>query len=204
MATTARDLLDQASRLLSDPQYANWSASELLGYLNEGLRVLVPRVPSQFAAIQTLDLDEGTKQSIPATGAALIRVGRNINADSTPGRAPRFVLKQDKDAFNPNWHYATAGATREWMYDPVDPKVFWVSPPAVAGAKLEIEFAEYPADLIVNSVMPVDKAYFAPLVDYVAYRALSTDAAYAAEDGRANIFYNAFLEKTGGNSPKPG
>lgn len=194
----AYELLDDASRLLLDPQSEQWARSELLRYLNEGVAFLVPLVPTQFSIVATLTQVAGTKQYLPADGAVLLNVRREL----TTGRAPRFVDKKSLDAFNPTWQAATPAPVREWMYDPKSPQTFSVSPPAIADAQLEIEYAAYPAALTNASDVPVDAAYHGALVDYICARAHMKDADFA-EGNLADKFYKMFMEKTGGVVTEP-
>jgi len=196
---TANDLTSRAAAVLNDPGNANWSAADLLVYLNDGLQLMVLRVPEQFATVQDIVLVAGAKQALPAPSALLLNVLKVAS-----GRTPRLVDRAALDAFSPSWQAAAQGETREWAYNPKDPFVFWVSPPAVAAAALTIETADYPAVLAGGSTVPVDDAYHPALVDYVVYRALSKDADYAADDNRAGFFYTRWVEATGGDASESG
>lgn len=196
---TATDLINRCVRQLNDPRNARWSVAELLDYLNEGTAQLVRRVPAAYAIVDTISLVPGTKQTIPATAIALIRAIRGINADGSSGRAVGLFDLNTMNVANPGWHTATAGAPRQYGYDPAVPKTFWVYPPTPSsGAKLEIEYGVIPPVLLPTARISIGEEYHGALVDYVLFRAYSKDTEYAGEDSRASYHYKAFLEVTGG------
>lgn len=199
--TTANDLIQRAAVQLDDVGYANWQASELLDYLNEGLRALVKYAPTQFSVVESVTLQPGTRQTLPTGGVALIRVIRAINADASPGRAALPFDKAVMDAASPDWHQATEGAVRQWAYDPNDPTVYWVYPPQPSPAeKAEIEYVKSPVALSLGTELPVDERFEQALVDYMLSRAYGKDSEYAGEDGRAARHYAAYLEAVSGES----
>ena len=195
---TATDLINRAILQLNDPRNARWSVSELLEYLNEGVAALVRKVPAAHAVVDTVQLVAGTKQTLPATAIALIRVLRAVGVNGAAGRAVSYFDLNTMNAANPGWHTATAGAVRQYSYDPAVPRTFWVYPPQPTPAeKADVEYGVIPPVLLPNAILPIGAEYHGLLVDYMLFRAYSKDSEYAGEDGRAAYHYKAFLEGTG-------
>lgn len=206
MTTTVRDLIDRVLTAVNDPDADDWSAPELIGYLNEGIDVLVTLVPDQFVAIETLQLVAGVKQTLPAQGFRFLRVNRAVTAADALGPAAREVSLRALEQHYPGWHTATPGLVREWAADPGEPTTFWVNPPqdAVAPAKAQVQYVKRPEYVDIGEQLPVDPMYDAALVEYVLYRAYSKDADYAGQDGRANMHYMNFKGAVGGTPQQSG
>lgn len=136
MATvTATEMLSRASTILQDVTNIRWTQSELLDWLNDGQREVALYKPNAFIKNTNVSLVLGTKQSLPADGISLIDVPRN----GSPGSysAVRQTSREILDAQLPGWHNATATKTiKHYTYTPLDPKTFYVYPPAdtVGGA----------------------------------------------------------------------
>lgn len=195
---TAADLIDSATVLLGDPGNDVWGRTELLGYLNDGLKVVATKVPDQFTATIVVTLASGPKQTLPAGVDRMIMPVCNIdNAETTRGRAVRMIDKWMLDAQSPGWMGSTPGTTREVAYRPEVPHEFWVSPPANGGSKLEVQVAKDPTVHSQGTVVEVDAVYHPALIDYMVYRALSKDVEYAA-DGKAASFYQSFMNHFAG------
>jgi hypothetical protein len=193
---SSRDIIADAARVLNDPRNEQWTTRELLDWLNEGLQALVTVLPKQFVSNTVLTLVAGAKQALPTGAAMLERCIRTIDANTgAPISAVQQVNTQSLDSYSPGWHAAATAAVEEWAYDPaVNPYVFWVNPPAAAGSKLEVDIVSNPPTLQIDGTIPIEARYNAKLVDYIVYRALSKDADYAAQDGRATIHRNRFYE----------
>lgn len=200
--TTAAALIDLATGLLEDPGNDVWGRTELLGYLNDALKALAEKLPGEFVQIAVLTLAAGTKQTVPAGTVGIIRPVGNIDATETVrGRVIRPVDKALLDAGAPSWMTATPGVTRQLAISPSSDSDFWVSPPAVAGAKIEAEVEVDPTVASQSSTLEVDAKYHPALVDYVVFRALSKDSEYAV-DGKAAAFFEKFLNAVSPDAPQ--
>lgn len=180
----ASDLVGLARTLLVDPNANGWTDAELLEYLNEALQVLARDMPTLFAITEEVQLVAGARQTLPAGGLAISGV---------IGAAP-FDFKAMNIA-SPDWRSHTAGDTRSWTQDPVDPKVFWVYPPqpSTSPATETVEYIKAPTTLISADTVPTPSAYDQVLVDYMLYRAYSKDHEYAGDEARAG-FHKAKYE----------
>jgi hypothetical protein len=189
---SARDLVVTAAGALNDPRGEYWDLSELLDYYNLGLKEMVKYVPDQFKVVSDVALVAGSKQTLPERGVRLVQP---LYSGSQPVRR---VSMTALDAVDPGWRVAAAGTPREVAYDAANPLVYWVSPPASAGAPLTIEYAREPDDQEMDDVAPVSSVYEAALVDYIMSRAYAKDAEYAGQGGRAAAHYASFLGAVGG------
>ncbi len=203
MATiTGQSLITTALTLLLDPSGVRWTRTELLGYLNQGQREAVIHRPevctkntSQLLAPST------TKQSLPDEAVSLVDVVRNMGVDGTvSGRAIRLVSRDLLDLQVPNWHSManTTGDIRHYMFDPRDPKHYYIYPKAPATAwYVELVYSANPVNTNDSgAVIGMDDIYANALVDYMLYRAYSKDSEYASPT-LAAAHYETFLRALG-------
>lgn len=183
-------VIEKAQIILQDVTGIRWpDNTELLGWLNDGhLEVLVFK-PNANVKNQSVQLAQGTKQSLPTDGIQLMDVVRNMGADgNSPGRVVRIALREILDAQAPGWHYGTPSSTvQHYTYNPLDPKHFYVYPPQPSTpSQVEVVYSAVPAKLTaLTQPIAIDDIYQNVLVDYVLYRAYSKDTDYAADPGRA-------------------
>lgn len=197
---TAGYTIDKAELILQDTTNVRWTVAELLGWFNDGQREIVilrPDANPQRTAFQTV---AGTRQTIPASGYQAIKVVRNLGADgTTPGRAIRKVPMDQLDSTIPEWHSATAsGTTLHYMFDPAEPKVFYIYPQSAGAHRVELVYSAAPTDLTsVGDVQVLDDVYANPLLDYVLYRAYTKDNDTAGNANRALAHRQAFENTLG-------
>ncbi len=210
MAITASSVIRRVVDTLQDGTSIRWPVNELVRYLNDGQREIAAHRPDSMVTNATVALAEGTKQALPAGGTKLIDVVRN-----TDGRAIRMCNREILDAQAPGWHTVSGVPTiLHFMYDPRDPSVFYVYPPAsdpsdtiIGGASVDLIYSKLPTDIVepadgvtytsVAGNISVPDIYANPLVDYILYRAYSKDAEYAANAQRAVAHYAAFANALG-------
>lgn len=201
MSVTAQSIIRRAVETLNDTTSVRWPVAELVRYLNDGQREVGTYRPDALVSGATHTLNAGSRQTLPANGIKLLDIVRN---DSTSQRAVRMTNRQILDAQIPNWHNLT-GATEilHFIYDPRDPLVFYVYPPAAAsGAAVYMIYAGTPAAITepadgstyanVSGNIGVPDIYANALVDYVLYRAYTKDTEYAGNASRATAHYQAF------------
>lgn len=201
MAVTAQSIILRAAETLQDLAATRWSTAELVRYLNDGQRELGVYRPDAVSTNATVDLAVGAKQALPANGFKLLDILRNDSATSR--RAVRLASRQLLDAHIPSW-YNQAGALeiQHFVYDPRDPLVFYVYPPASTGAKVYMIYAAHPTPIAepnagttfsaVSGNISVPDIYANALLDYVLYRAFAKDTEFAGDASRAAAHYQAF------------
>ena len=206
MPIAAKDVIQRGVVTTQDTTSIRWPVGEWVRYLNDGQREIMLHRPDAFNKSAVIDCVAGTKQALPADGAKLIDVQRNSTAASK--RAVRICSREILDAQMPNWHnIAGAAEIVHFMYDPREPKAFWVYPPATIAAKLEINYSATPTDIaepaagseytaVVGNISVAD-IYANALLDYMLYRGYLKDADYAGNAARAQAHYAAFATALG-------
>lgn len=206
MTIAAQSLVRRVVETLQDNTSVRWPVSELVRYLNDGQREIVLYRPDAMVTNATVTLAAGSKQALPSNGSKLIEVVRNNSASSK--RAVRLVNREILDAQAPNWHNITGTAeVLHFMYDPRDPKVFYVYPPALDTAAVDLVYSALPTDITepadgstytaVTGNISVPDIYGNVLQDYMLYRAYSKDSEYAGNAARATAHYQAFANALG-------
>jgi hypothetical protein len=207
MALTAQSIIRRAVDTLQDTTSVRWPVPELVRYLNDGQREVVLYRPDASVTNATVTCVAGSKQALPTDGAKLIEVIRNAAADSAK-KAVRMVNREILDAQLPGWHSVTGSIDiLHFMYDPRDPRVFYVYPPALNTAQLDLVYSSYPADVTepadgstyddVTGNVDLPDIYGNVLLDYTLYRAYSKDSEYAGNAQRAAAHYGAFANALG-------
>jgi hypothetical protein len=207
MTIAASAIIRRAVETLQDPTSVRWPVSELVRYLNDGQREIVLYRPDAMVTNATVTCVAGTKQSLPALGSKLIEVVRNSAATSAK-KSIRMINREILDAQTPGWHNIAGSVDiLHFMYDPRDPRVFYVYPPATTSAQVDIVYSSYPTDITepadgalfsaVTGNISVPDIYGNVLGDYILYRAYTKDSEYAGNAGRAQAHYTAFANALG-------
>lgn len=206
MPIAAQSIVRRVVETLQDNTSVRWPVNELVRYLNDGQREIVLYRPDAMVTNAVVTLVAGSKQALPANGTKLIEIVRNTGGTR---RSVRLVNREILDSQAPNWHNIT-GVTEilHFMYDPRDPRVFYVYPPAAAsGASLDAVYAAMPTDVTepadgavytaVSGNISVPDIYGNVIQDYMLYRAYSKDSEYAGNASRAQAHYGAFANALG-------
>lgn len=197
MPITANDIITRVRELLVDPGTSpRWTDAELLRHLSDGQRAIARAEPTAVQKVAVVQLDEGTRQSLPDDGESLLTVIRNMGTTGTsPGRAVRIIRRDIIDDQNPNWHAdAKVTAVYNYIYDPTDPAAFFVYPPSNGNGYVEISYCYHPPEIdALSDALSVTDLYVTPLTDYVMFRALQKDSDFAAGIQRAQLHFQAFV-----------
>lgn len=201
MTIAAQSIIRRVVETMQDNTSVRWPVAELVRYLNDGQREVVLYRPDSMVTNATIALASGAKQALPSNGSKLIDVIRNTAGTK---RSVRMTVRNILDTQSPNWYNLT-GVTEilHYMYDPRDPKVFYVYPPAAAsGASVEVVYSAYPTDITepadgalysaVAGNISLPDIYGNVLADYILYRAYTKDSEYAGNAQRAQAHYAAF------------
>lgn len=206
MTIAASAILQKVVLLLVDATSIRWPIDELIGYHNSGQREIVTYRPDAIGVTASIAMVAGSRQTLPATATKLGQVYRNTSgAKRGITHAPRQLLEEQV----PGWH-ALAGVTEilHYVYDPLDPKVFYVYPPAASsGASVEALYFVLPTDIaaagagkfysdVVGNISVPD-IFENALIDYILYRAWSKDSEFAENERLAAMHYAAFANALG-------
>jgi len=196
MATTVGQLLTRARKILQEitQDGTRWTNAELLDWLNEAYAVVVDIRPSSNTVTAELLCVAGARQDIPAEAARLIDVIRNT-ASSAAGLAVTQVSRETLDTTRRRWHgEPQTDAIEHFAFDDLDPRHFYVYPPAKPTAKLQILYSKVPephasseASASSSEAIRLPDTYAPILLDLVLARAFSKDAESAANLQRATM-----------------
>lgn len=210
MALATRDIIRRCVDTLQDSTSVRWPIDELIRYMNDAQREVVLYRPDSTVENATVTLVNGSRQTIPTDGSKLIEVVRNNTASSK--RSVRLVNREILDSQTPNWHDLNGqDEVVHYMYDPRDPRIFYVYPPANTAAKLDLIYSVYPTDIPgvgagkeVDDIpttstyeLAVPDIYGNVIQDYILYRAYSKDSEYAGNAQRSQAHYAAFANALG-------
>jgi hypothetical protein len=206
MPIAAQSIIRRCVETLQDTTSIRWAVAELVRHLNDGQREIIVHRPDAMVTNAPHTLAAGSRQTLPANGTKLMEVVRNSGGNK---RAVRLCAREILDASVPGWHNLT-GVTEivHFMFDPRDPKTFYVYPPAAAsGASLDIVYSALPSDVAepaagtdytaVTGNISVPDIYGNVLQDYILYRSYTKDSQYAGNAARAATHYGAFANALG-------
>ena len=199
MKGNARAIIAEAQTQLQDIEGVRWSAGELVGYLNEGQRMIVSARPSESARSEAFQVVDGPRQPLPEYATLLLDAHHN---SSPRQRALTKVERHTLETVARDWmSMQPSEATIHYMYSDLEPRAFYVYPPAIAGSHLQVTFSVYPEDVAtptgptaasVNGDTGLEARWDTALLDYVLFRAWSKDAEYAANEQRASSHLGLF------------
>lgn len=197
---TGSDIQAQASELAGDDEAVTWTPDQILGWINEAIRIVCAWRPDASVLHSAVKLVAGTKQSV--TGRRPIRVVRNMGSDGvTPGDAVHFVDMETKDRLEPSWHSDTAGApVVEWAWDPDDPTCYYVYPPVPASTNVYVDLVQaVDPTAIVNltDALPLDDVYSPAVLEWVMYRLFGRDSVETSNNARAQQHLQACAQLLG-------
>lgn len=202
MVAASEILTRVRKQLIDERTVQRWDDAELLMWLSDGQRTIVAISPSLGEVTSSLQLAVGTKQTLPEEAFQLIDIKRNMGTDGlTPGRAVRVVSRELMDSMDSNWHAGARNAvTYNYIYDPQQPRVFYVWPPSTGENYLEVSRAEAPAEITsAAEEITVPSIYQTALMDYVMFRAHQKDTDYSAGNEKAAVYLQLFMAAVGGH-----
>ena len=220
MTISAQSIVRRATDLLQDQTSVRWPVNELVRWLNDAQRAIVKVRPDSMNTTATMTLSAGTRQDLDSATAnaagnatlspapaKLIEITRNMASTSDKG-AVRLVPRQILDAQTPGWHNLPGSVNiLHYMFDPRDPKTFYVYPPATATAQLEVMYSAYPTDITepaagstfadVTGNLSLADIYADDVLNLVMYRCYSKDSEYAGNAERAAGYLNVVTASLG-------
>lgn len=189
MSVSTETMLDSVSLTLLDTARNTWSRTELLGYLNEGLRATAHVKPDMYVVREALTLAAGIAQSLPAAGVALIDITYNTASPKRAITQCDLALLQEENRFWPN---ATQQVEVEnYAADPRDAKRFYVFPPNNGSGSVFVTYGAVPTALTGSSGedLPVSDTYEYPLKCFMLAKAYMKNT-QRRDDGKAAQMLN--------------
>lgn len=224
MSLSSSSIAAKTSLLLVDETGIRWSVSEMCKWINAATNELVLLKPTALTANVAVELLPGTKQNLVGatfvntqTGVTttikpiqLLDVVRNLGAsglESASGSAITGIARDILDTTLPDWHSTVGGEVRHYVFDPKDPKRFYVYPGTAGNWHVEVIVSRGPVNSLsdgataygTNDIDPeIDDVYEGALVDYCMYRAYLKDSEHTSNAQRAQWHYEAFRAALGG------
>lgn len=212
MTISASSLVRRATDLIMDNTSVRWPANELVRWLNDAQREIILVRPDAINRTTTGTLVAGTRQNLDAMNltpapSKLIEISRNMAATSSKN-AVSLVPRKILDSQTPGWH-SIPGTVNilHYMFDPRDAKTFYVYPPALATAQLEIMYSAVPTDIVepaagklysdVVGNITLPDIYANAVLDYMLYRAYSKESEFAGNAARAQAHYASMTASLG-------
>lgn len=181
-----------------------WPAAEALMWINDGQRECVSQLSSSYPKKATPTIAAGNSRQDFAglaitDGISVLDVVCNLNAaGTTRGRA---ITKRERAWFDdqlPDWHTKTGPEVVHWIYDPRDPKAFYIYPVPLSTMKLELIYSANPPDLVsLSSQIALDDIYANALQWFVLFSFYSKDATYAKNPQTAANYWQLFMQSLG-------
>ena len=216
MATVkAVDLINRAEEILQDNTNVRWSQQTLLNYLNDGQREVVLFRPDANPVNASFTLAaNAAKQTLPSAALRLLSIYKNASPTTTPiTNIERRVL----DDHIEDWYGTTGTNVEHNVYDPMDPKIFYVYPHTTSSsATISIVYSSAPGDITISNftsdstVISLDDVYANAILDYMLYRAYQKDTEYAGDMQRSAMYLQSFQNSLGvknqvdaGSTPRP-
>lgn len=214
MSVFSKAIIDEAASVLNDEAFTYWTSTFHLRSLNSGQLLISILKPDSSVTTDSYKMVTGTRQTLPTgtsayqnpaavtlpAGTKLVKVVMNTGTTGiVPGRAPALVDMDLLAATNPLWTMAAASAqAKQYMYDPRDPKVFWVSPPQPATNQgyLQVIYNSIPGKILSYApaeAIALPDEYEAPLLYWLLFKAYSRDAD-STHANAALQYYDAFLQ----------
>jgi hypothetical protein len=208
------DLIDRAEEILQDTTNVRWSQQTLLNYLNDAQREIVLFRPDANPTNESFTLAQSSKQTLPSTALRLLSIYKNLSPNTGAiTQIQRRVLDDQVD----DWYASTGTKVEHYVYDPLDPKIFYVYPyPSASGQTIEMVYSSAPADITISNFLTstdtitLDDIYGNAILDYMLYRSYQKDAEYAGDLERSAYFYRSFQNALGiknqvdaGSTPQP-
>lgn len=204
MTIAVSAVLASAGILLQDTSAVRWTQSELIGWLNDGIRELLTYKPNAYVKTAAVQLSAGVLQQIPLEAIDLFDITRNMGLDGqTPGNAIRLVSKELLDAQVPGWYSMLPSATvKHYTYSQLAPRQFYVYPPqpATGMGYVEMTYSAMPPAVGASDNLPVIDVYEPALIDYLLYRAYGKDAEFADNAQMSDAAYGRFTAKLTGKT----
>jgi len=195
------DVIDKAEEILQDTSNTRWSQQTLLDYLNDAQREIVLFRPDSNTVNTSFTLSQSAKQSLPATALRLLDIYKNLSPNKNPiTLIERRVLDDQVD----DWYDKTSLYVEHYVYNPIDPKAFYVYPyPSASGHTIEIIYSSSPSDISISDftsdtdTITLDDIYANAILDYMLYRAYQKDSEYAGDIQKAAVYYSSFQNALG-------
>lgn len=199
MAILVSEIFGTVREVIQDELSVRWTDAELIDYLNDAVRTAVLLKPDISPITEEFTCAAGYKQSWSTLTTEIVQLLDVTQTTATGGGTETpvtFIKRNVLDLELPTWRSATASATIQYyMYDPKQRDVFYVYPPATAGATIELVYTGLPVAVTATTdEVPLIDIYAPALINYVIWRAYTKDSDYSGNPQLAGSYYGAFFQ----------
>lgn len=201
--TLIQSLVAQIQSSLRDAGNDAWSNTDIHGAIYEAEKVITIFRPDATATDVSFPLAVGVKQSIAALNPAphLLMSIKYNRAGDVDGRSVNRRSLSDLDSINPNWRSASSSLViREYIFDKREPLIFYVSPPAATGAKVQLSYSAVPAEYGTvdgTTETTVSDVYEPMIVEWALYRLFGQDVEGSVNTARSAKHLQVFESMMG-------
>lgn len=193
------DIILRVNDLVQDDGI-RWPEEEVIRWINDAQNEIIQLRPdANPITVPDFNPAEQSLQTLPPGGIRLLDVPRTTH--DTGGDAVREVDRAILDDQLPSWHRSTAevnGEIMNYTFDPSRPREFYLYPQPSEATRLEVVYSAKATRVTTpTEELDLPDIYMSPIVDYVAYRAFSKDADYAANQERAIDHRQTFYTSLG-------
>lgn len=166
MALSASTILSRAAKTLLDELGVEWSAAELLDYLNATLRFICLLKPDAYVLNEAVSVVPGNTQTIPENGYQLLRAICNV-IDDEDGRAITKIEANHLNRIDPDWPTHVGEVVKHFMFDPRNPTTYSIYPAIdfdeVSSPMIRIEYVATPDSITSGQNITIKPIYETPL-----------------------------------------
>lgn len=192
------DIAIRVRDIINDPDKVRWTDLELIRWASDGEVFITNYRPDAAAITQIVTLVNGTRQTLPTGASHLLDVICAVTGTTnTPAGVLQYIDRFILDSQDPLWHTRPKKmVVKNVVYDDRIPTEFYVYPPAAAGAKVQLSFANKPVPLnALTDVLTVDDMYREMVTNYVLFRCYCKDTEARAD--RATLYLHALSQALG-------
>lgn len=196
----ASDIITEVGRQLNDVNQITWSESAIIDYINSAQQMIVSIRPDAYSIVTSMQMDAGSKQSLPVEAIRLLNVSRNLGADGlTPGRVVHACEIEALDLFDFDWNTdAQVAAVKNYTYSEKTPNTFYVDPPSDGTGYIEISISRVPPAIIANyETLALKDIYENHIIQWCMFRAYSIEVDSASSQQRAAKHEQSFFTMMG-------
>lgn len=193
---TAQEIVDRVTKTLNDLTNVTWTLTELLGWINDGQRAVVTKLPQAYPVRMTLPLiPSDALQNLPQDAFRLIKIMRNMGVDGfTQGRPILPISETQLYNIDVNWTISSLDTqVKHYCYDPTTPYLYWIYPRVNLPVQVEAWVSKMPVDLgSLDSTLLIDDSFFNPLIDYTLFRCYQKNSDVQGASDMVAAYWSVF------------
>lgn len=196
----AQELIDAVSGQLNDTGNDTWSKATLIEYINSAQKTIATFRPDSSQTTVSVQMNAGSKQSMPAAARRLLEITRNMGSDgNTPGSTVRPADHESLRLFDGGWHSSTQTAEiNNYSYSEKTPDIYYVDPPSDGTGYVEMSYSVVPTEVTqTTDTLDLNDIYKEPIIQWMMFRAYSVEVDSVSSRNRARAHEDSFYNMMG-------